>query len=120
MIGGWQPNGTENKFVAESDHDAQDYHSHNGQTVTPSDAEQIYKCLQVFISQAQPRGIEKEILESFIEWVARRDENDAIVDIPGFLIRQQFKHCLGLSWIIKAKKTRRYGVFEMQLNATTF
>ena len=87
MKSGWKPSGTENKSEEKGNHDAQDYHSDNGQIVTSSDAEQIHKCLQTFIRQHNPTGIEKEVLESFIEWVARRDENNTLVDVPGFIIR---------------------------------
>ena len=84
---GWKPSGTENKSEEKGNRDAQDYYSQNGQVVTSSDAEQIYECLQTFIRQHHPTGIEKEVLESFIEWVARRDENNTLVDVPGFIIR---------------------------------
>ena len=81
------PKGTENKLKEKSKHDPQDYYSNDGQTVTPHDAEEIYKCLKIFVNEYKPKGIEKEIIESFLEWVARRDENNSVIDIPGFIIR---------------------------------
>ena len=84
---GWEPKGTENKLKEKSKHDPQDYYSNDGQTVTPHDAEEIYKRLKTFINEYKPKGIEKEIIESFLEWVARRDENNSVIDIPGFIIR---------------------------------
>lgn len=87
MSSGWEPKGTENTLKEKSNHDPQDYYSNNGQTITPEDAEEIHKYLEIFINRHKPKGIEKEIIESFLEWVARRDENKSIIDIPGFIIR---------------------------------
>ena len=47
----------------------------------------MYKHLKAFISKDKPRGVEKEVIESFLEWVARRDEDKSLIDIPGFIIR---------------------------------
>ena len=48
---------------------------------------QLWKTEKTFINEYKPKGIEKEIIESFLEWVARRDENNSVIDIPGFIIR---------------------------------
>jgi hypothetical protein len=87
MSVGWEPKGTENNLKEKNQHDSQDYCSNDGQTVTPDDAEEIYKHLKAFINKDKPRGVEKEIIDSFLEWVARRDEDKSLIDIPGFIIR---------------------------------
>lgn len=84
---GWVPQGTEIRGANESNHDPQDYYSNNGQTVNPRDAENIYNSLKEFIDEYKPKGIEKEIIGSFLEWVVRRDKKHLIIDIPGFIIR---------------------------------
>ena len=84
---GWQPKGTVNKSINKNNHDPQDYYSNAGQTVTPEDAKEIYECLTTFVDKHNPKDIEKEIIESFLDWVVRRDEKKSIIDIPGFIIR---------------------------------
>ena len=51
------------------------------------DAEEICRYLKIFLKQEEPDGIEKEIIESFLEWATRKDINNSLIDIPGFIIR---------------------------------
>jgi hypothetical protein len=87
MKEGWVPRGTEYKSINKDNHDPEDYYSNAGQTVTPSDAEEIYKCLNDYAIRHELQGIEKEIIHSFLEWLIRRDDTNSIIDIPGFIIR---------------------------------
>ena len=47
----------------------------------------VMHSLNYISTEQYTKGIEKEIIESFLEWVARRDENNSVIDIPGFIIR---------------------------------
>jgi hypothetical protein len=83
---GWKPMGV--RYKAElNGADPLDYYSHNGQTVSPEDSENLHLSLVKFLEKEDPVGVEKYIIEDFINWVVRRNDDGTIMDIPGFLIR---------------------------------
>jgi len=84
---GWVPLGTKNRLKETNDHDPQDYFSNNDQIVSPDDAEEMYIHLKKYAEENKPKEIEKEIIDSFLEWIPRRNEDNVIVDFPGFIIR---------------------------------
>ena len=83
----WKPLGTRPAKSNEEVHDPTDYLSNNSQIVTPEDAENMCLSLEKFGKQNELSKVEREIIESFLKWSKRTDENDVLIDIPGFIIR---------------------------------
>ena len=84
---GWIPLGTKIKSEDYVTHDNQDYFSNNGQMVTPEDTQSLCENLEKYLNEFKPQEIEKEIIESFLDWACRKDTNNNLIDIPGFVIR---------------------------------
>ena len=53
----------------------------------PEDTESLCKNLEKYLNEFKPQEIEKEIIESFLDWACRKDTNNNLIDIPGFVIR---------------------------------
>ena len=84
---GWKPLGVKYKENELSNNDPMEYYSNKNQTVRPADSESLYKAIRKHLNEKKPNGIEKDIAEDFLLWLARRNEDGVIIDIPGFLIR---------------------------------
>lgn len=90
--GGWEPLGTvkfDQALNKDQTWDGTDYHSNNGQVVTPDDAFNISKSLKKVIA-SEENGLtpeEHHALREFIEWLKIEDyEDDGIDYFPGFEI----------------------------------
>ena len=84
---GWKPLGVKHQKNDSNDNDPMDYYSNDNQIVTPEDSENLNVALIKHLEEQKPKGIEKEIVEDFLLWLSRQDEEGEFVDIPGFLIR---------------------------------
>ena len=84
---GWIPLGTKIKSEDLLTQDNQDYLSHNGQVVTPEDTQNLCENLKKYLNESKPQEIEKEIIEDFLDWAYRKDSNNNLIDIHGFIIR---------------------------------
>ena len=86
QMSGWKPLGI--KYQDDFDvTDPLDYYTNNGQTVTPEDSENLHLSLVKFIKEKNPKGIEKEIIKDLLNWLVRRNDDNSVMDIPGFIIR---------------------------------
>ena len=84
---GWEPLGVQHEDNDLIDNDPMDYYSNKSQTVSPADSKRLYQAILNHLNLKKPSGIEKDIAEDFLSWLARGDEGGAIIDIPGFIIR---------------------------------
>jgi len=83
---GWKPIGPKfNSNVKPNSDELENYCRNDGQTVHPEDAKNMHDSLKKFIKVNNPKGIEKEIIESFLLWVQRKDQHNNN-EFPGFII----------------------------------
>ena len=84
---GWKPLGVRHKRNDLIENDQMDYYTNDNQTVTPEDSENLNAALIRHLEDQKPEDIEQEIVQDFLLWLSRKDEDCKFLDIPGFLIR---------------------------------